>query len=329
MKVLFITLISLLVLSAAVLGSASAYMFSVAVVRKKSHNVTVWDSDSEKAKIIEGHGSYNETLGKRTRWLCTAGSADSAERLSITSLDGLRLTARFIPCPAGKPMRGIMLMMHGYRSNPVFDFGGSAEVMNLLGFALCLPDQRAHGGSEGRYLTYGVREKQDTAEWCSLLAKLHPGVPIILVGISMGASTVMGASALKLPAEVKGTIADCGYTSPDGIFRKVLRHNFKLPAFPIYNITSALVKHLAGFEVKELSCPDAMANRRLPVLIVHGKDDLFVPYSMGEENRKGAEASPQPHVFLAVDGAGHGKSFVVDEVSYTEAVEKLLAICKV
>ena len=45
----------------------------------------------------------------------------------------------------------------------------------------------------------------------------------------MGAATVLMASELNLPANVVGIIADCPYSSPEAIIRKVCREDMRLP----------------------------------------------------------------------------------------------------
>ena len=127
-------------------------------------------------------------------------------------------------------------MMHGFRSNPVFDFGASAHDFASRGFILCMPCQRAHGDSEGRHLTFGIKERYDALEWCRFLAKRFPDLPILMCGISMGSSTVLMASSLELPERVVGVIADCGYTTPAEVCKKVLNVDLHLPAFPLYLI---------------------------------------------------------------------------------------------
>ena len=70
----------------------------------------------------------------------------------------------------------------------------------------------------------GVKERYDARDW-AVWAKSHfgPEVPIFLMGVSMGAATVLLAAGLDLPANVCGIVADCGYTSPP-------RHHPQVPA---------------------------------------------------------------------------------------------------
>ena len=55
--------------------------------------------------------------------------------------------------------------------------------------------------------------------------KLGQNAPLILGGLSMGATTVLLASCFDFPANVRAIIADCGFTSPYEIAKSVLRRD--------------------------------------------------------------------------------------------------------
>ena len=80
--------------------------------------------------------------------------------------------------------------MHGYHGNPYTDFGPVLEKFKNLGYSLLLPYQRTHGKSEGKYLTFGVKESKDCLYWAKYIAKRFPNRSISLHGISMGGATV-------------------------------------------------------------------------------------------------------------------------------------------
>ena len=219
MKIILIALLAFVIFCLAVLSVATVYMYRVACRRRKKDDRSVWDrvvfplgeSDLQK---------FEPMLSDGRAWLLERGKAEDVRRVSITSFDGLKLNARIIPQEGRSTPRGIILMLHGYRSNPLHDFGGSAKDFASRGFMLCFPCQRAHGDSEGIHLTYGVKERHDALSWCRFLEREYPGLPIIMCGISMGASTVLMASSLDLPKSVCGIIADCGYTTPEEICKR-------------------------------------------------------------------------------------------------------------
>ena len=69
--------------------------------------------------------------------------------------------------------------------------------------------------------------------WIALAAVLLFFPKYRRAGLSMGAATVLMASELELPSNVIGIIADCGYTSPGAIVRKVSR-DVRIPAWVSY-----------------------------------------------------------------------------------------------
>lgn len=190
------------------------------------------------------------------------------------------------------------------------------------GFNVLLVDQRAHGESEGKYLTFGVNERFDCLSWASYAAeRFGNDVKIYLYGISMGASTVLMASALPLPKSVSGIVADCGYTSPKDIIFSVLRDHH-VPAAPVYAVARLGAKLFCGFDLDSASAPDALSRSHIPVLFIHGDDDRFVPCRMSREN---FEASAAEHKkLLIVHNAGHGLSYMLDRPAYLSALHEFL-----
>lgn len=312
-----------LLLFAACLAVGAYALYKRAVCRRKCDTVSVWDKPfpdkPSKAEI-----KFGPRLTQGRRWLYDAAGRANTQSLEVISHDGLRLRARLIPCEEGVAERGVLFMLHGYHSDPIHEFGSCAESLSRLGFVLCLPSQRAHGDSEGKHLSYGINERLDVLAWTRLLSELYPNAPIILFGVSMGASSVLMASELHLPKNVRGIVADCGFTSPDEITKKVLRHDMRLPTFPLYGITELLVRAVAGFSFEDASALSAVSSARLPLMIVHGTDDAFVPYEMALRIR---EAATAPCLFLSGEGAGHGETFLMHSEKYLRTFEAFLRIC--
>ena len=148
--------------------------------------------------------------------------------------------------------------------------------------SLLLVDQRAHGSSQGKYLTFGVRERLDVLSWATYMGqKLGQNAPLILGGLSMGATTVLLASCFDFPANVRAVIADCGFTSPYEIAKASLRRDYpKAPVSLLLPLCSLVTRLFAGFGLRDGSTIDAVRESRYPILFLHGTGDTFVPYEM-------------------------------------------------
>lgn len=242
------------------------------------------------------------------------------ERINLTSFDGLNLVGLYIP--AQGISKGVMIVMHGYRSKANIDFAPEAEFLSKLGYHVIMPCQRSHDESEGTYITYGVKERFDCVKWAEYAAKRFGSADIFLAGISMGCSTVLMASGLTLPETVRGIIADCGFTSPWDIMAHVAKKDFHLPPFPLLYTTNWFSKWLAGFDFREYSTLAAMKTNKLPILFIHGDADDFVPTAMSFQN---FEACRSEKEMLIIEKAGHAQSYLTNPLKCQEAMEAFLS----
>lgn len=242
------------------------------------------------------------------------------EQVQITSVDGLRLEGHFLQHPEAKRAA---VLMHGWRDRWDTNLGAMARALYAQGTSVLLAEQRACGASEGSYIGFGVLERFDCQRWAEYLAeRLGPEMPLYLGGVSMGASTVLMAAALPLPASVHGLIADCGFTSPRAILASVLRARTHLPERPLLPLASRVSRRRAGFGYEECSTIDALRGSRIPVLFLHGDADTFVPLAMTLENYLACAA---PKELLIVEGAAHARSFYQDPAACAGALERFFA----
>ena len=260
--------------------------------------------------------AYQETFFSATQFLNSA----VYEPVSILSFDGLQLHGRFFPSTSAK---GTILLMHGYRADGLSNFGYALAFYHGLGYNLLLVSQRSHWESEGRYICFGVKERFDCRDWAIYLSQRSDcaGKSIFLEGISMGATTVLMAAGLALPETVDGIIADCGFTSPWDIVADLARRRFHLPVHPLLDSLDWMTRWFAGFRLRECSTLDIMQHCSIPVLFIHGERDHFVCCDMTQKNYVACTSEKQ---LLTIPGAGHGISYLVDQIEYQKAVRKFL-----
>lgn len=243
------------------------------------------------------------------------------ENVTITSFDGLKLAGKYYHIQDGAPLQ---IMMHGYKSSPYRDFCGGHKSAQKLGMNTLVIDQRAHGNSEGHTLTFGIKERQDCLSWAKYAVKRFGNEQqIILTGLSMGAATVLMASELELPENVKGIIADCPYSSPKAIICKVGEY-MKLPVKAMYPLVTLGARLFGHFNLNECSAVEAVKHTKVPILLIHGEDDRFVPCYMSKDIYA---SNPKMITLETFPDAGHGLSYILDCERYEKVTEKFVQKC--
>lgn len=288
---------------------SGAYVFVLACVRRKE---LPWMVEEEIKKT--SYAKYYDCILASDAWL----RDNNAQDVYVTAKDGLKLHGYWIP--AEEP-RGTILLAHGYRSTILVDFGLAFAFYHALGMNILVPHQRAHAQSEGRYITFGVKESEDMKCWIDYHNKTYGNIQMILSGLSMGASTVLYLADQNLPENVKCIIADCGFTSPKDILDKVYRSVVHLPSGPSLWAADLFARVFAGFSLTEKDTRDVLKKAKLPVLMIHGLSDDFVPSDM---TRQGYDSCFGAKEILLVEGAGHGTSFLVDKQTYITRVVAFL-----
>ncbi len=240
------------------------------------------------------------------------------EPVTITSHDGKRLYARYYHTADHAPLQ---IFFHGYKSSAELDCCGGSKLAANLGQNTLVVDQRSHGKSDGSCITFGIRERYDCLDWITYARRrFGTDVKIILSGLSMGAATVLMATDLKLPHNVIGIIADCPYSSPKAIIQKVSK-DMHLPAKLIYPFVSLGAKLFGGFNLEESSAVTAVAGTNIPILLIHGEADHFVPCDMSREIHKSCSSKI---TFETISDAGHGLSYMVAPKCYEKAINTFM-----
>ena len=289
-----------------------AYVFVLACVRRKE---LPWMVEEEIKKT--NYGKYYNCIMASDAWL----KANNAQDIYVDSDDGLKLHAFWIP--AEKP-RGTILLAHGYRSTMLVDFGLAFAFYHALGMNILVPNQRSHGESEGKFITFGVKESEDMKCWIHYHNQTFGAFQLILSGLSMGASTMLYLADQELPQNVKCIIADCGYTSPKEILDVVYRSVVLLPSGPFLWAADLFARLVAGFSLKEKDTRTVLKHSKQPVLMIHGLADDFVPSYMTQQ---GYDTCTGKKRLLLVEGAGHGVSFLKDKTNYTRQIISFLEEC--
>lgn len=166
----------------AFIGVGEAYFFNVAFVPGKKAVLNKYSSKNKKDPLAEKKRWYEDA--KKQRWYIKSNTGD------------YRLDANYIP---KKNSDKTVVLLHGFTNNKD-TMGPYAAMFHQMGYNVLMPDARAHGQSQGKYIGYGWPEKYDVRKWVrKLIAEEGKKQKIVIFGVSMGGATTMMASGIKMP----------------------------------------------------------------------------------------------------------------------------------
>ncbi len=264
-------------------------------------------SDAEWYKRLEEHGQSE--LSERWRGCCERVRSLDFEELRLKR-KGVELYGRLY---GPKDHELVFVLVHGFHSSSERDLGPMLEWIVRNGWAALAIDQRCHGKSGGRYITYGIEERYDVLGWCRLL-KQRGEKNVYLWGVSMGCASSLMAAAADEEGLVRGTVADCGYSSMKTAFYESMKRHGYGELYPMMRLACRLK---CRFDPSRLDVKEHAERISSPVLFVHGDCDRLVSK---EHTLRNHAACPAKKELLIVKGAGHGTSFAFDPEGYKAAV---------
>ena len=184
------------------------------------------------------------------------------------------------------------------------DFAYTAKFLHENGCNLLFIDERCCGESQGKYITFGAKEQYDIQKWAYYInRRINSKLPLYLYGESMGAASVLMASGHRLPYEVKGLIADCGFQSMKKQIQDIAANWFHINWIDLLLLRVDLFCRLfAGFRMDEADTTNAMKTNKIPVLFFHGFMDTYVEPINTIQNYFMCQA---PKELVIVDEARH------------------------
>lgn len=274
-------------------------------------------------KRPDAHHIPESVLYKEYRELMQKGVEDMentpGEDVSIISRDGCMLCGKLYVFKENAPL---MIFFHGYHGVPAWDGYGFFKICKKHGINILMADQRAHGKSRGRFITFGIRERYDCKQWAEYAAeRFGEKTALFLAGVSMGAASVMMSSELGLPKNVKALAADCGYSEPSAIIKETVR-KMGLPVKPVYMLIRLGARVFGRFDLEEAAALGAVRKLHIPILFIHGTRDSVVSPMMSDELYETCAGRKER---VLIEGADHANSAMTDFEAYESAVMKFLS----
>lgn len=236
--------------------------------------------------------------------------------LTVTSQDGTTLRGWYLP-PKQAPAP-LAVVCHGHKGT-AGDFLKQAQFLHEAGYGVVMPHLRHHGNSDKGLITFGLREAEDVIAFVDESARFveHAGQPVVAVGYSMGAVTVLHATARD--PRIRAVIADSPFVSLPAQARTEVRR--MLPAATVEPLASFLITAACALTgVKEDAWDvkpwlEKIAPR--PVFLIHGLDDKKIPPAATEEL---AASVPQGSEIWFVPNTRHIEARKTDPVQYRQRV---------
>ena len=233
-----------------------------------------------------------------------AYSRSGVEDAAIHAPDGVLLKGWYVR-PNDWNHEAVVLL-HGVADNRE-GMAGYSVMFLKAGYAVLLPDSRAHGESGGAIATYGVLEKSDLSRWTEWLRQRGHGC-VDLFGESMGA-----AIALQAMTVTHGLCAGVG-ESPFSTFREIaddrIAQTIGIPsafsrtiARPMLEAALLFVHLRYGIALAEVQPKSAVAASPIPALLIAGTEDRNIAPSHAIAIMRTA---PVGDALWEVPGAGHG-----------------------
>ncbi len=202
-----------------------------------------------------------------------------------------------------------VMLLHGITDNRE-GVAGYASIFLDRGYAVLLPDARAHGESGGEIATYGLKEADDLHRWVSWLY-LHDSPHCVYgFGESYGAALMLQSLAEET-RYCAVAVEDAFSTAREMSFERVsgplhLGNWFgKTLGRPMIAIAQLYAKQRYGIDLLQPSPLKALVHSNVPVLLIHGTEDHNI--------------SPRHSVILAKAAPSHVQLWLVPHAWHTGA----------
>lgn len=229
------------------------------------------------------------------------------EDVSIPAADGIILKGWY-----ARPRLAngnVVILTHGVTDNRE-GVAGYARFLLDQGYAVLLPDARAHGESGGEFATYGVRESDDIHRWVSWIYDRDPPQCVYGFGESYGAALLLQSLARE-PRFCAVAVEDAFSSAHEMSYERIsgplhLGDWFgRTVGRPVIWAAYGYAKSRYGIDLLQPSPLEGIRQSSVPVLLIHGTADKSI--------------NPRHALILAQAGTGHVELWLVPGAWHTGA----------
>ncbi|MGE5101173.1 MAG: alpha/beta hydrolase [Deltaproteobacteria bacterium] len=198
----------------------------------------------------------------------------------------------------GKPKGGAVLLLHGVWGDRR-EMVDRAKFLVKRGYGVLLIDLPAHGESFGERITYGAHEAEGVKAALAFLAQHQPGERIGVIGVSLGAASLVLAKPSPAPSAV---VLESMFSTIEDAARNRSSVWLGTPG-PV--LAQLLIEQLAvrlRTSPAQLHPIEEVAALGCPTLIVSGSADR---YTTLDETKRIFDSTSAPKELWIVEGAAH------------------------
>lgn len=261
-------------------------------------------SDSWYETIMKVHNSLDEILQL------------PHEVVSITSHDGLKLKGIYYPAKTNSLTT--IICVHGYTSHAEREWAFPGLFYHSLGYNVLIPYQRAHGISQGKYISFGALEHLDVINWAKKINMMIPSGNIVIHGLSMGGGIVMDLSSTEIE-NVRCLIADAPNLSIEKFFNNVSKEFFKKDADKIVKFAMERFKKEFNVDASLFDGIEISKECKYPLLLAAGSNEHLE--DKFDEIKKN---NPKETQVVILPGCDHGNGMYKQTELFQNAIKKFI-----
>ncbi len=204
-----------------------------------------------------------------------------------------------------------VILLHGITDNREGVFG-YAQLFLDHGYAVLLPDARAHGESGGDVATYGVKEIDDIHRWVSWVCAHDPPPERCIYGFGESYGAALMLQSLAVEPRYCAVVVESPFSTAREMSYERISGPVHLGSWfgrtlgrPVIDFAVLYAGMRYNVDLLKPSPWDALEHSNVPVLLIHGMEDRNI--------------EPRHSVALAQAGAGHVQLWLVPKAFHTGA----------
>ena len=279
--------------------------------------------------LYETDGPKLSKLLDRMPWIDPAKMAQTVA-IKFKARDGLQIRGYLtLPKDRGQKNLPMVVMPHGGpRTRDVWGYDFNVQFLANRGYAVLQVDYRGSAGYGDAFLKKGQRKVgtdtqhdiTDAVSW-AIAKGFADSKRVAIMGASFGGYSAMMGVATE-PELYRCAINIAGVTDWIELIKE------KAEIFPrSYGPTVNIIGHpvKAAGELKAISPRNLAHNIKVPVLLIHGRDDPVVPYSQAKLMADAMKAAGVPYELMSKYNEAHGLDNYKNVIEALERIDAFLS----